>query len=56
MPVVPITIPVIQKHLESDRRFRERRHPQWTMNYTLSRDTVIVNRLTQQARTPSPET
>ena len=48
MPVTPITIEVIQKDLESDRRFRERRHPQWTMNYTLSRDTVIVNRLTQR--------
>ena len=46
--VTPITIPVIQKHLESDRRFRERRHAQWTMNYTLYRDTVIVNRLTQR--------
>src|SRR4051794_31559191 len=48
MPVVPITIDVAQKHLESDRRFRERRHPQWNLNYTLSRDTVIVNRLTQR--------
>jgi hypothetical protein len=48
MPVVPITIPTIQKHLESDRRFRERRHANWTLNYELSRDTVITNRLTQR--------
>jgi hypothetical protein len=33
--VTPITVPVIQKYLESDRRFRERRHPQWTMSYTV---------------------
>jgi hypothetical protein len=43
----PITIEVIQKDFESDRRFRERRHPQWTMNYTLSRDTVIVTLASQ---------
>src|SRR5450631_868784 len=48
MPVIPITVPTIQKHLESDRRFRERRHNQWTLNYELARDTVIVNRLTQR--------
>src|ERR1039457_904353 len=46
--VVPITVPTIQKHLDSDRRFRERRHQQFTTNYTLYRDTVIVNRLTQR--------
>jgi hypothetical protein len=46
--VVPITVPTIQKHLDSDRRFRERRHQQFTVNYTLYRDTVIVNRLTQR--------
>ncbi len=46
--VTPITVPTIQKHLESDRRFRERRHPQWTTNYSLYRDNVIVNRLTQR--------
>jgi hypothetical protein len=44
----PITIGVIQKNLESDRRWRERRHWQWTLNYELYRDTVIVNRLTQR--------
>src|ERR1039457_1349917 len=46
--VQPLTIDVIQKHLDSDRRWRERRHPQVTTNYTLYRDTVIVNRLTQR--------
>jgi hypothetical protein len=46
--VQPLTISIIQKHLESDRLFRERRHNQWTMNYELARDTVIVNRLTQR--------
>jgi hypothetical protein len=46
--VQPITIDVIQKHLDSDRRWRERRHPQWSLNYELYRDTVIVNRLTQR--------
>lgn len=44
----PLTIAVIQKHLESDRFWRERRHPQWTLNYELYRDTVIINRLTQR--------
>jgi hypothetical protein len=46
--VTPLTIPVIQKNLEGDRLYRERRHPQWTTNYELSRDTVITNRLTQR--------
>src|SRR5882672_7088304 len=48
MAVVPITIDAISKNLNSDRLFRERRHNQWTLNYSLSRDTVIVNRLTQR--------
>ena len=38
MPVTPIAIEVIQRDFESDRRFRERRHSQWTMNYTLYRN------------------
>lgn len=46
--VPTITIEVIQKHLDSDRRWRERRHPQWTLNYELYRDTVVINRLTQR--------
>lgn len=33
---------------ESGYNFRERRHPDWTENYTLYRDKVIVNRLTQR--------
>src|SRR3954454_11034128 len=46
VPILPID--TISKNLESDRRWRERRHPNWTLNYELSRDTVIVNRLTQR--------
>lgn len=45
---MPTSIDVIQKNLESDRRFRERRHQQWTDSYLLDRDTVITNRLTQR--------
>src|SRR5579864_639529 len=33
---------------QSDFDFQRRRHPQWTENYELYRDTVIVNRLTQR--------
>lgn len=43
-----LTIETLKTNLESDRKFRERRHPQWTDNYHLYRDTVIVNRLTQR--------
>lgn len=32
----------------ADFQFQERRHPQWTENYQLYRDTVITNRLTQR--------
>jgi hypothetical protein len=38
----------ILSNLDADRRYRERRHPQWTENYQLYRDTVITNRLTQR--------
>ena len=48
MPQSQVSIDVINKNLESDRRFRERRHAQWTDNYLLDRDTVITNRLTQR--------
>ena len=48
MPQSPIDINFLQKNHDSARRFRERRHPQWTDNYELYRDTVITNRLTQQ--------
>ncbi len=45
---MPITIEQVQKNLQADLRWRERRHPQWTTNYQLYRDTVITNRLTQR--------
>jgi len=48
VPQPTISIETLQKNLLSDRYFRERRHPQWTDNYCLYRDTVIVNRLTQR--------
>lgn len=48
MPTPVVTIDTIQKDLISDRQWRERRHPQWTLNYELYRDTVITNRLTQR--------
>src|SRR5918911_1544148 len=32
----------------ADFRFQERRHEQWTENYQLYRDKVIINRLTQR--------
>lgn len=48
MATTPLTIDTISKHLLSDRLFRERRHTQWTLNYELARDTVIINRLTQR--------
>src|ERR1051325_4289467 len=44
----PISIDVLQRNIEDARKYRERRHPQWTDNYHLYRDTVIVNRLTQR--------
>ncbi len=43
-----ISIDVLQRNIEDATKYRERRHPQWTDNYTLYRDTVIVNRLTQR--------
>ncbi len=46
--VQSLTIDIIQKNLIADRFWRERRHPQWTTNYELYRDTVITNRLTQR--------
>lgn len=36
------------KNKEDGYNYRERRHPQWLENYTLYRDTVIVNRLEQR--------
>jgi hypothetical protein len=36
------------RNIQSAAQYRERRHPQWTENYRLYRDTVITNRLTQR--------
>lgn len=33
---------------QADFKYQERRHAQWTENYQLYRDTVIINRLTQR--------
>ena len=46
--VQPLTIDVIQKNYQADLNWRLRRHPQWTSNYELYRDTVIINRLIQR--------
>src|ERR1035441_6748018 len=46
--VQPLTIDQIQKNHLADLNWRMRRHPQWTSNYELYRDTVIINRLTQR--------
>jgi hypothetical protein len=48
MAVKPITIDQIQKNYQADLNWRLRRHPLWTLNYELYRDTVIINRLTQR--------
>ena len=39
---------VLQKHKESAYLWQQRRHDEWTENYALYRDKVIVNRLTQR--------
>lgn len=38
----------IKLHKESALNWRKRRHDDWTENYTLYRDKVIINRLTQR--------
>lgn len=38
----------LDKNEEADFKYQERRHEQWTENYQLYRDKVIVNRLTQR--------
>ncbi len=43
-----ITLENFKINTASDLKFRERRHPQWTENYELYRDTVITNCLTQR--------
>jgi hypothetical protein len=48
VPQPTASIETLQKNLLSDRYFRECRHPQWTDNYCLYRDTVIGHRLTQR--------
>lgn len=41
-------ITIIQQEKESSMNFRKRRHEDWNDNYTLYRDKVITNRLTQR--------
>lgn len=43
-----LTSQELQTNVQSAAQYRERRHPQWTENYRLYRDTVITNRLTQR--------
>jgi hypothetical protein len=43
-----LTSQELQDNIESAAQYRERRHPQWSENYRLYRDTVITNRLTQR--------
>src|SRR3990172_703747 len=38
----------VSRHKESALNWRERRHDDWTENYTLYRDKVTINRLTQR--------
>ena len=38
----------LDKNEQADHDFQKRRHEQWTENYQLYRDKVIVNRLTQR--------
>ncbi len=40
--------PQLDTDEQADFAYQERRHPQWTENYQLYRDTVIINRLTQR--------
>ena len=45
MPKPPtITIETVQKNLDADLRWRERRHQQWTENYQLYLSATIRNR------------
>ena len=39
---------IVKKHKDSAFNWRERRHADWTENYMLYRDKVIINRLTQR--------
>jgi hypothetical protein len=40
--IQPLSIDVIQKNYQADLNWRMRRHPQWTLNYELSRHTVTT--------------
>ncbi len=40
--------PQLDANEKADFNYQERRHPEWTENYQLYRDKVIVNRLTQR--------
>lgn len=53
--MLPYKLETLQTMKESARKFRERRHPQWTQNYELYRDTVITNRLTQRQSVNVPQ-
>lgn len=50
------SLDTLLQYKESNYNFRERRHPQWTTNYELYRDTVITNRLTQRQSVNVPLT
>lgn len=39
---------LLTNNKEDGYNYRSRRHPQWTENYTLYRDTVVINRLEQR--------
>lgn len=43
-----LTSQELQDNIDSAVQHRERRHPQWSENYRLCRDTVITNRLAQR--------
>jgi hypothetical protein len=43
-----VSTQTLQDILDSDRKYRERRHAEWTDNYLLFRSRVITNRLTQR--------
>jgi hypothetical protein len=49
MPIIfDVEVEKIQKEKDSAVDFQKRKHDAWNTNYTLGRDTVILNRLTQR--------
>lgn len=48
LPIEDKEIQIIRLEKESAMKYRERRHSDWNDNYTLYRDKVITNRLTQR--------